>query len=233
MNGNTPTQRVIRITGSAQTWAVWVSRTDVLTATAQLSLVDGWLSMREYAVLEGQINTSIGDTDGRTDGEWLNAALFGKLTPKPKFNEKTRQLVEPQGLTLAQRLNLGWAGVAGLRVIGSYTHLPNLSPFVSYILTGGSGYPAIAPAGQTTIGQLRTQLSNDGRIAADDKWCLWGMFVLSALADGTIPQTYLPGLPVLSTNQIATFKTLRANYRVFGPIFNFVTATLGAGFPAP
>jgi hypothetical protein len=65
------------------------------------------------------------------------------------------------------------------------------------------------------------------------------MFVVSAIADGTLSNppnlTGFPGvvLPTMTPSQILAYQTVRANYRVYGPIFTFVTGLLGAGFPGP
>jgi hypothetical protein len=238
--------RVIQISGTGgQRWRLFTdteTRTDTLTAAAQQFLAGGWLSMRQYAVLDGQVFPKPSDPDNRTDGEWLYNALFGRMPPK-----STSKGVQPPGLTVAQCLNLGWLPnpMDSLAVIGTYRHLPVSSMFKYYFLTGlEKGYYERAPPGRMTIGAWQIRLRNDPTIAQDDKLYLWRVFVVSAMLDGALSSPISPAfanLPVLTAAQAQAFAKFRAGRdrldfdvpMYFLPVFTLVTTVLGAAFPAP
>jgi|SRR5271157_703207 len=241
--------RVIQISGTGRQWRLFTDNLgtekyadgqakDALTVLAQNFLAGGWLSMRQYAVLDGQVSPKPAGLDWK-DGEWLNAALFGRMAPKSTRGE---------GLTTVQCLNLGWQPnpFDGLPVIGAYTHLAGASKFKTYFLQGlgDHGYFPIAPPGKMTIGSWQALIHNDRTIAPDDKIYLWRIFVVTAMADGTLgapPSVNGLALPLLTPAQRQTYTKFREGRdklefsvpMYFLPVFTFVTNVLGAAFPAP
>lgn len=237
--------RVIRISGTQSQWVLFFDNrnsTDTLTQAAQGFLAAGWLSMIDYAVLWGRVRN---DSEYRTDGEWLNAALFGKLSPKGGIDNTTKQRTQPPGLTLVQQANLGWTPVPGntFPVIGTYQHLPVTSTFNTCFEEGlAKGYPLVAPPGTKTLGAWQTRLHNDPTLAPGDKPFLWRVFVASAVIDASPGSGGVLGLPVPTAAQIRQYMNLRRSHgergtpMFFVPVFQLATALTtvgGAVLPGP